>query len=237
MALKIEAFIERISSSTTYEDLFATLLELRDTLQVSHIVYHSINRNGEPFALASYSAEWANFYEGDQLFKIDPVVLAAFQKFHPYSWKNLDWDTKPARRLMFDAVDGGVGNQGLSLPVRGPNGEFSLVSVSHQCSDGAWLKFIDNHLPDLLLLTHYIHYAARKIEFPDGTRFYASLSPRELDALRMLGTGLNRARIAESLKISEHTLRVYIESARHKLSAANTTHAVAKAVSNGLIAI
>lgn len=237
MAVRIEAFIDRISSSRSYEDLFATLLDIRDTLQVSHIVYHSINRHGEPFALASYSAEWASFYEGDQLFKIDPVVLAAFQEFHPYSWKNLDWGTKPARQLMFDAVDGGVGNQGLSLPVRGPSGEFSLVSVSHQCTDGAWLKFIKNHMSDLLLLAHYIHYAARKIEFPDGSQLYASLSPRELDALQMLGVGLNRARIAESLKISEHTLRVYIESARHKLSAANTTHAVAKAVSNGLIAI
>lgn len=237
MAVRIEASIERINSSTNYEDLFAALLDIRDDLQVTHIVYHSINRNGEPFALASYSAEWARFYEGDALFKIDPVVLAAFQKFHPYSWKNLDWNTKPARRLMFDAVDGGVGNQGLSVPVRGPGGEFSLVSVSHQCTDGHWLRFIDTHKSDLLLLAHYIHYAARKIEFPDGSQTYANLSPRELDALQMLGTGLNRARVAETLKISEHTLRVYIESARHKLAAANTTHAVAKAVSNGLIAL
>jgi DNA-binding CsgD family transcriptional regulator len=52
-----------------------------------------------------------------------------------------------------------------------------------------------------------------------------------------LSIGLNRSRTAEQLKISEHTLRVYIESARHKLSAANTTHAVAKAVSGGLIAL
>jgi DNA-binding CsgD family transcriptional regulator len=237
MAIRIEAFIERINSSTNYENLFATLLYIRDALHVSHIVYHSINRNGEPFALASYSAEWASFYEGDQLFKIDPVVLTAFQKFHPYSWKNLDWGAKPARRLMFDAVDGGVGNQGLSLPIRGPGGEFSLMSVSHSCTDGVWLKFIDNHLSDMLLLAHYIHYAARKIEFPDGEQIYSNLSPRELDALQMLGTGLNRARVAETLKISEHTLRVYIESARHKLCAANTTHAVAKAVSSGLIAI
>ena len=92
-------------------------------------------------------------------------------------------------------------------------------------------------MSSMLLLGHYIHYAARKIEFPAGETQYINLSPRELAALQMLGTGQNRARVAESLKISEHTLRVYIESARHKLSAANTTHAVAKAVSSGLIAI
>ena len=37
------------------------------------------------------------------------------------------------------------------------------------------------------------------------------------------------------MSISEHTLRVYIESARHKLGALNTTHAVARALSTGLI--
>jgi DNA-binding CsgD family transcriptional regulator len=43
--------------------------------------------------------------------------------------------------------------------------------------------------------------------------------------------------VAESLSISEHTLRVYIESARFKLGALNTTHAVARAMSRGLIVV
>jgi hypothetical protein len=39
------------------------------------------------------------------------------------------------------------------------------------------------------------------------------------------------------LSISEHTLRAYIESARFKLGALNTTHAVAKALSEGFIVV
>lgn len=237
MTFELEIFVERINSSKTYEDLFALLLDLRDVLQVSHIVYHSINRHGDPFALASYSTDWANYYGGEELFKIDPVVLEAFHKFHPYNWKDLSWDTKPARQLLLDASEGGVGNQGLSMPIRGPNGEFSLLSVSHACSDMVWYKFIKQHMSNMLLLAHYIHHTARSIEYPENDQTYTSLSPREQDALRLLGVGLNRARIADQLEISEHTLRVYIESARHKLSAANTTHAVAKAVSVGLIAL
>jgi len=41
--------------------------------------------------------------------------------------------------------------------------------------------------------------------------------------------------VAERLTISEHTVRVYIESARFKLGALNTTHAVDRALSRGLI--
>jgi len=48
---------------------------------------------------------------------------------------------------------------------------------------------------------------------------------------------MNRAQAALVLRISEHTLRVYIESARNKLGALNTTHAVARALSYGLIVV
>ncbi|MEO1364155.1 MAG: helix-turn-helix transcriptional regulator, partial [Pseudomonadota bacterium] len=63
------------------------------------------------------------------------------------------------------------------------------------------------------------------------------LSPREIDAMTLLAVGYSRAQVADSLSISEHTLRVYIESARHKLGAHNTTHAVARAISQGLIVV
>ena len=46
-----------------------------------------------------------------------------------------------------------------------------------------------------------------------------------------------QSQAADHLSISEHTLRVYIEGARHKLHAANTTHAVARAMNQGLLSI
>ena len=65
----------------------------------------------------------------------------------------------------------------------------------------------------------------------------SALSPREIDAMTLLAMGYSRAQVAETLSISEHTLRVYIESARFKLGALNTTHAVARAMSRGLIVV
>jgi DNA-binding CsgD family transcriptional regulator len=55
--------------------------------------------------------------------------------------------------------------------------------------------------------------------------------------MRALALGKSRAQAAADLEISEHTLRVYIESARHKLGALNTTHAVARALSSGIIIV
>ena len=66
---------------------------------------------------------------------------------------------------------------------------------------------------------------------------FAALSPRERDALAMISSGMSRNQIAENLKISENTLRVYLDSARNKLGGLNMPHAVAIAVRTGIINI
>ena len=47
--------------------------------------------------------------------------------------------------------------------------------------------------------------------------------------VRWTSEGKTSAEIAIILGLSEHTVRCYLESARHKLGAANNTHAVNKA--------
>ncbi|WP_054460434.1 LuxR C-terminal-related transcriptional regulator [Phaeobacter sp. 11ANDIMAR09] len=64
-----------------------------------------------------------------------------------------------------------------------------------------------------------------------------TLSQREVDALQLLAIGYSRAQVAKALSISEHTLRVYLESARFKLGALNSTHTVAMAVASGQIVV
>lgn len=233
----IEEFLDRIDRCDTLDALYDVVCDLRGLLGVEHAVYHSVNRFGKPYALATYSAPWAAYYEGETLYRIDPVVLGAFQRFHPYDWKSLDWDSKQARHFFMEAQDGGVGNQGISVPIRGPHGEFALFSLSHKCSDRDWAQFLGHFKSHLLLIAHFLHQSVRRLDAELGEYELVSLSPREAESLQLLGAGLNRGRAAERLKISEHTLRVYVESARHKLQASNTTHAVAKAVSSGLIAL
>jgi len=108
--------------------------------------------------------------------------------------------------------------------------------VSDSCDDEAWSGFISANTRDLILIAH--EFNRRALAFEDGEGvMLPSLSPRELAAITYLAKGMNRAQAAEEMKISEHTLRVYIEAARHKLGALNTTHAVARALSQGLIVV
>lgn len=237
MRTPTQAFLERVEQCNSLEELDAAVANLRHVFEVEHAVYHSVNNSGEQYALNTYSGDWGDYYETEALYRIDPVVLSAFQKFHAYDWKSLDWQSKQARRFFGEAQDGGVGNQGVSVPIRGPHGEFALFSLSHKCPDTAWAKFLTTYKSDLLLIAHFLHMAVRNLENRDAHLDYVTLSPRETESLQLLGGGLNRAAVADRLNISEHTVRVYVESARFKLGAANTTHAVAKAMSHGLIAL
>jgi DNA-binding CsgD family transcriptional regulator len=233
----LDALIERLEQAEGLDDLQLLIEEIRDEYGVDHIVYHWVNSAGEQYGCGTYDLEWVNRYIEKGYLRIDPVVQGCYQRFHPVNWKRLDWSSKAARALLTDAIAHGVGNQGYSIPLRGPNGQFAMFSLSHDCSDAEWEDFTITNRRDLILLAHYFNSKALEFE-PGRTPEPAQpLSPREIEAMTLLAIGYSRAQAADTLSISEHTLRVYVESARHKLGAMNTTHAVARALSRGVIVV
>ncbi|MEO0862841.1 MAG: autoinducer binding domain-containing protein [Pseudomonadota bacterium] len=236
MARKLDDLLERLGSATRLQHLERAVFDLRDTYDVEHLVYHSVKSGGEQWGAVTYPTGWVDAYLDNNFHTIDPVVLSCFRGFTPVDWKTLDWSGRQARTLLGEAVTNGVGNQGYSLPIRGPSGQFALFTVNHKVRDETWGRFTRSHMNELLLAAHYVNERALAIE-SDAPQPQQALSPRETDALTLLASGASRAQAAEKLKISEHTLRVYIESARFKLGAMNTTHAVANALSRGLICL
>ena len=237
MPTRLERFIERMEQANTLDGLQTLIEDLRGIYQVEHLVYHSVNSTGEQYAALTYGPDWVDRYVEQDYARIDPVVVGCYQRFHPVEWKRLDWSGRKTRVFLDEAADAGVGNQGVSVPIRGPSGQFALFTVNHRCSDDAWTDFARENVPDLILIAHYFNQKALEIERGSDHTPSSQLSPREVDALTLLALGYNRAQAAESLSISEHTLRVYVESARFKLGAANTTHAVALALARGQILV
>ncbi|MCB2129640.1 MAG: LuxR family transcriptional regulator [Rhodobacteraceae bacterium] len=234
---RLESFIEALQQATTLEALQTVILGLRDYLGTEHLVYHSVNSTGQQYAVLTYQPEWVDRYLEQDYARIDPVVQGCLRRYHPVDWKHLDWGGRATRNFLVEAMDAGVGNQGYSVPIRGPNGQFAMFTVSDRVSDGKWERFTHERTSDLILLAHFINQKALEIERGSDFLVTKALSPREVDVLTLLALGFNRAQAADSLSISEHTFRTYLESARLKLGAANTTQAVARAVAEGLVLI
>ncbi|SEQ09991.1 helix-turn-helix transcriptional regulator [Thalassovita taeanensis] len=237
MKPRVEQILEDLEQATGLEHLQIAVEALRDHYRVDHVVYHWVSSSGEQYGCGTYSPEWAQRYQEQEYLRTDPVILGCFQRFHPVDWKMLDWTSRAARTFQTDALKYGVGNQGFSVPIRGPNGQFALFTVNHNCDDATWERFTEMHRRSIILVAHFCNQKA--LEFEPGRKPEPAqpLSPREVDAITLIAMGHSRAQVADALSISEHTLRVYIESARFKLGAANTTHAVARAISRGLIVV
>ncbi|OUL26822.1 response regulator transcription factor [Nostoc sp. 106C] len=62
-----------------------------------------------------------------------------------------------------------------------------------------------------------------------------TLTPREIEVLEMLGSGLGNKAIAKHLQISEHTVKFHISSIFQKLAVSTRTEAVTVGVRLGLI--
>ncbi len=233
----MDAILEGLDAASELSALQEVIEGLRDLFRVDHMVYHWVSAAGDQYGCGTYAPAWvARYVERDYL-RIDPVIMGCYQHFHPVDWKRLDWSSKAARAFQKEAIEHGVGNQGYSVPVRGPNGQFALYTVSHNCDDAAWATFTEKNRRSLILIAHAFNQKALEFE-PDRVPETAQpLSPREVDAMTLLAMGYSRAQVAQTLTISEHTLRAYIESARFKLGAMNTVHAVARALSRGLIVI
>ncbi|MCX7567207.1 autoinducer binding domain-containing protein [Sulfitobacter sp. F26169L] len=239
--LETETTLERILSELEQADSLDGMQSvseaLRDYYDVDHLVYHWVDSRGDQYGCGTYSEEWQNKYVAENYLRIDPVVQGCYRRFHPVDWKRLDWSSKAAREFLRVSAEYGVGNQGISIPIRGPNGQFAMFTVNTSCDDDTWERFSEENRRDLILIAHYFNEKALEFEPERQPEQSQSLSPREVDAMTLLAIGYSRAQVANSLSISEHTLRVYIESARFKLGALNTTHAVARAMSRGLIVI
>lgn len=237
MGLELEAFLERLEAARSLADLQSVVVGLRDALGIAHVVYHWVSSDGEQYGCGTYDPAWVKRYVEADYLRTDPVVIGCFQRFHPVDWKKLDWSSKGARAMRADAVAYGVGNQGFSIPIRGPSGQFALFTASSNATDDEWARFTRDHQRELILVAHYLNRKALEIQRDRAPETSRGLSPREIDTLTFLAMGYARGQVAEMLNISEHTLRAYIESARFKLGAMNTTHAVARAMTEGLIMV
>jgi LuxR family transcriptional regulator, quorum-sensing system regulator RaiR len=231
----LEALLERLQTTKSIDELQVWAHELRDQLGVTHVIYHTVTLTRAQVGAFTYSLDWARRYLEMDYRSIDPVVLGALRRFHPMDWKTLDWSSPQARQFMREAMEYGLGNQGWSVPIWGPHGEFALFCVNHTTDDQSWEEFTSRNAKDMLLVSHLMHQQAMRIINKEMEPPTAELSPREREALMQLSLGRSRAAVADALQISENTLRAYIDSARHKLGALNVTHAVALALARGII--
>ena len=117
-------------------------------------------------------------------------------------------------------------------------GEEQLLGAMHAGARGYFLKHVEKR--ELLAAIRAIHAGERRwppelwTRVSEGLR-RPDLTPREREVLKLLASGLANAGIAESLGITEGTVRVHVSHLLDKLGCAEKAQLVAEAFRRGIL--
>jgi len=233
--------IDRISAAKKIQQGHEILRRAMADLGLSHVAYGAINlptaRRERPLIAVTYAPEWERHYLQEGYVNIDPVLRAGLAGVLPVDWATIRSDDPVILRFFGEAQEFKIGRVGLSIPIRGRHGEFALLSVTSDANPREWELTKHTYMRDLMLVAYFFHDWALKVEHIDHNDFLKCLTLREKDCLKWRALGKSDWDISQCLNISERTVKFHLENARHKLGVMNTTHAVAKALSLGLIAM
>lgn len=214
------------------------VLELRDLLEVDHVVYHSsklgLSPSLDPYIRLTYPAAWIKRYLLMNYVDVDPVLREGFLRIIPFRWSDLIIRSQAEQEMLMDALAHGVGPHGFSIPVRSKQGHRGLFSISHGGSHQEWQHFCTSHIKTLSEIANQLHKRVIKERFGE---IKPQLSSREIECLAWSAKGKDTRDISIILDISFHTVRDYLKSARFKLNSSTITQAVQKALQMGMISI
>jgi DNA-binding CsgD family transcriptional regulator len=236
----LELLREDLDRASSIRGIEQVLRKLVDRAELTHAIYHLPAVPGRAEAAAvtimTYPQSWATHYVERKYFLVDPVVSVHLYSILPTDWNDLPRPTNQIRTIFGEAVDFGVGPQGMTVPVRGRFNEVALFSVTSADAPSAWASKLRWLTPHLKMAAYLLH--SRVLELSMKTKTAApSLSPRERECVILLAGGMRDTEIADRLGISRRVVSAYIDSLRYKLGAPTRSNAIARAFKFGIITL
>jgi DNA-binding CsgD family transcriptional regulator len=229
--------IDRVDTIKKNNEIHKALIEMKDRYSLRNAAYMGYNMGSltqaEPYASVTYSEEWVNQYREKSYLDIDPVLRAVQKSILPIDWQSFDISNPKVRRFFNEAKDAGVGRNGISIPVRGRNGDSGIFSITTNAKDADWVQFKRQYMRDFQVLAVHFHQSvliANNVIQP-----VFKLSTREVEVLYWTACGKTGEEAALILGISKRGVRFHVCNIMHKLNCTNVTHAVAKALYFNLI--
>lgn len=236
---RVSEFISDYLYSQKDPDPTDLLAELSEISEISSATYFANPRNDRemvdhvPLSASTYRMDWQARYIEQDYHLVDPCVQMGMRSVLPLDWAILPKDQSPLQRQFFgESSDLGIGDLGLTIPVRDPNGGRGLFSLALDVKRHHWDMFRKEHIADLNYAGFLFHdFMLRR----NGYLTTMGLTARELEVLHWTANGKTKWETAQILGISVNTVRMSHANVRAKLSAANITQAVAICVQKGLI--
>ena len=206
---------------------------------VSHATYLGVSLPkadvAEHYVLTTYPQAWERYYFERRYFSVDPAISAGMSGLLPFDWHSTAESDQRSARFFNEAVEFGLGWNGLSIPIRGAHGDRALFSINSPLLDRDWDHFKGRYLGELTIFAYLFHLRILELEGISPARQRLFVRPREREVLQWAARGKSSWETARILGLSEATVNFYIRNAGLRLGASTKTQAVAIALSSHLI--
>ena len=194
-------------------------------------------RGGSGIYMSNYPGEWRRRYRRQAYEVEDPVFVDGKKARSPFTWRGerrTDVITRHARQMYEEAGTFGIRN-GFTVPVRGPEGDCGLFSVSGRIPPDGTQNIAGPIYQALLTLAHLVHGNAMAQRTALQRQPTVDLTYHERVCLSWASRGKTAQEIAVILGRSKATVDFHLRRASGKLGAANKVQAVVRALSLNLI--
>jgi len=232
---------ESLLNCQSVEELHATTAGIVRQMGYEHFLYGvrvnvSLTRPYQ-FIFSGYPKQWWEHYRESGYQNLDPIVRHSAKRVIPLMWDDRVFSLPEATTIMNEARDYGLAS-GISFPIHGLNCEFGLLSLAGDRDMKRAKKDIMESLGRAQLLANYLHEAVHRIvlskeAFPLQK---AQLTEREKECLLWAAEGKTSWEISNIIHTSERTVVFHLQNASKKMGVSTRQHAVARALSMGLIA-
>jgi DNA-binding CsgD family transcriptional regulator len=225
----------------------ATIVGIVRRLGFENVLYGAstspkLDQESRSYVFTTLPRDWVTLYDQRAYIEIDPRLGRALDSALPLIWDYCSEYGQSAKvdEFLDASLERGVGS-GVVVGLHGPRGVRVILALSNSNSriNAAQRQSIANKLGEIVLFAIYFHEIFMKAFIEQGvapSSHGARLSARELECLSLAAHGQTTRDMSFKLGISERTIQFHFDSIRSKLGAANRQEAVAKAMSQGLIA-
>jgi LuxR family quorum-sensing transcriptional regulator LasR len=191
---------------------------------------------GNAFLHSNFSQKWRTKYDDEQMSYVDPTVTHCMTKSIPLIWSPQVFATRSQKELYEESSSHGL-SSGISLPVRGSNGEFGMFMFASAVKlDRRFEAESIRNIPALICLRDFVcETSQRFMKQPALTTPLVSLTKRELECLKLCADGKSSWDIGKILHCTEAGVNFHFKNIRRKFGTASRHQALVKAIQMGLV--
>lgn len=200
-------------------------------LKTGRKVLKSIRCDSEE--ILNYPDEWQERCLEKGYDRIAPIINESRMRAGPFRWSDVYTDASTSeyeRRIFDEAATFGL-RSGVTVPLRGRDGSFAIMSFAQHCER----EFQNRTIAYLYHAAIHFHLGAAKMADSNLTEKVPDLSQRERECILWVARGKSSWDIGSIMRISENTVNFHIKNLMRKLDTSSRTVAAMKAISLGII--